>query len=208
MGIKKYASNIACRAEFGRFPLLNKAKALAIKYWARLDKGTPNKFVNEAYCVAKELESEWFDAVAYSLSINGLLAYLLNSSRYTNEDMKETYQKRLDDQYIQKWLVSLAESSRFKILKTIGYSDYSIRKYLLYIKNPSIRKIFTRLRIDMNILGECQNRHRRNSNSESNHLSCLLCGQGIENVSHFILECSNNYLKQLREEMCSKLRCL
>ena len=42
MGINKYASNVACMGELGRLPLINKARALALRFRGLLHKTSIN----------------------------------------------------------------------------------------------------------------------------------------------------------------------
>ena len=133
-----------------------------------------------------------------------MLSFFLDSSQTTCKIIKQNFQKVLDDQYRQKWQTSMSESSRFKVLNTVSNS-YTISNYLVQIKNPVIRKIFTRLRIDMNVLRDCKARCQGNRNTIQISPNCLLCDQGIENVQHFLLECSNTELMQYREDMFTKV---
>ena len=59
---------------------------------------------------------------------------------------------------------------------------YERSAYLSVIKTHEIRNIFTRLRVDMNILASC--RYRQPSAPVS-----PMCQTGIEDIEHFILVC-------------------
>ena len=61
--------------------------------------------------------------------------------------------------------------------------DVHISIYLICIRNPFIRLIFTRLRIDMNCLAKCKTK----KNSTQGRTVCLLCTQGSETVEHWIV---------------------
>ena len=54
--------------------------------------------------------------------------------------------------------------------------------YIYKIRNPCIRKIFTRLRIDMKVLSTC----RINKTIAP---ACPLCSRELESVLHFVLKC-------------------
>ena len=53
LGVSKYSSTSAVNSELGRFPILNNALSFAVKYWIRLNSGTSNKILNEAFKVNK-----------------------------------------------------------------------------------------------------------------------------------------------------------
>ena len=78
LGVNKYASNIACRGELGRYPLINKAKALAVKYWARLEMTSSHLLINCAYQTMKRMESRWLKSINFTREINGLTEIKLN----------------------------------------------------------------------------------------------------------------------------------
>ena len=54
----------------------------------------------------------------------------------------------------QNWQASVSSSSRLQVLSELKTEDYKISKYVLDIRGPLIRKTFTRLRIDLNVLQE------------------------------------------------------
>ena len=53
----------ASRGELGRFPLCNKIWSLAVKYWMRLEKGTDNLFLVNAYECAKAHNNIWLQQI-------------------------------------------------------------------------------------------------------------------------------------------------
>ena len=48
LGVKKQTSNIACRAEMGRFPLHLEMYVSMIKYWLRLNKTPRDRLTADA----------------------------------------------------------------------------------------------------------------------------------------------------------------
>ena len=194
LGVNKYASNIACRGKLGRYSLINKAKALAEKYWARLEKTTSNLLINCAYQTMKRMELRWLQSIYFTLDINGLTEIKLNSQHMSLGRLKSTYLNRLNDQYAQNWQASVSSSSRLQFLSELK-KDFNISKYLLNIRDPLIRKTFTRLRIDLNILQECKSRQ---NTTDSNNTTCPLCHSSNETVSQFLNECNDNELTNHR----------
>ena len=59
-----------------------------------------------------------------------------------------------------------------------------MKQYIYKVKDPHIRKIFTRLRIDMNLLKTSK------SLGEQQNLICDFCSLEPETVDHFLLRCS------------------
>ena len=108
--------------------------------------------------------------------------------------LKSTYLNRLNDQYAQNWQASVSSSSRLQFLSELK-KDFNISKYLPNIRDPLIRKTFTRLRIDLNILQECKSRQ---NTTDSNNTTCPLCHSSNETVSQFLNECNDNELTNHR----------
>ena len=57
-------------------------------------------------------------------------------------------------------------------------------KYIDKIINPEIREIYTRLRIDMNVLSTSK------ASGNPHNTTCFLCENESETVGHFLLRCS------------------
>ena len=98
-------------------------------------------------------------------------------------------------QYTQNWQASVSSSSRLQILSEFKTEDFNISKYLLDIRDPLIRKTFTRLRIDLSILQECKSWQ---NTTDSNNTTCPLCNSSNETVLHFLNECNDNKLTNQR----------
>ena len=193
LGKNKYASNIACRSELGRYPLLNTARSHAIKYWGRLENGTNNVFVNNAFATAKSDNDRWLQAVEYYMDINGLSEMFNNANKYTPNELKYIIHQRVNDQYIQYARNKLESSPKFKILNIIRHEDYAMYNYLNMVRSSNIRKTITRLRIDMNTLNDCQYRQNKNTVNK-----CRFCNNdSVEDVEHFLIDCYKfNNLRQ------------
>ena len=73
-------------------------------------------------------------------------------------------------------------SSRFVTLRELS-DDFKLPVYINVIKNPSIRLLFTRLRIDINVLSTSRGSKKIRKDI------CPLCSVEAEDVSHFILRC-------------------
>jgi exonuclease III len=181
LNMSKYASSEACRGELGQYPLCNKIWILIIRYWLRLEQGTPNIFVNKAYQVAKENKHPWTQGIKALLDRHGF-GYAWNRSDQENGGLDKLFQTSLNDQYYQRWHSNIHSSNRFVELSLLK-NEFRISDYLLKNHNIETRNILTRLRIDMNKLMQCQGRQRNVSRS------CPCCKTDNESVSHFLLKC-------------------
>ena len=180
LNVTKFASNMCMYSELRRFPILHNAWSLAIKYWLRLCTGTGNILLNNAYRLAMEENHMWVQSIQYLLSSNGL-GDIWICPENANAQFHKLFRLRLNDQFIQRWYNFINTSSRFVTLRELS-DDFKLPVYINVIKNPSIRLLFTRLRIDINVLSTSRGSQKRKD-------LCPLCSVEAEDVSHFILRC-------------------
>ena len=183
LNVSKYASSTAVEGELGRFPVNNTVKGLMIKYWLRLNAGASNSLLNEAYKECYEKEHEWLQNIQYLLYENGF-GNVWNSPNSVNADLFHKYfRQRLNDIHVQNWNSKLSLSNRFDTLRML-HKNYSIENYIKVINDAKKREIFTRLRIDVNILSTCKG--QGNLQQEL----CPLCNAEPESVTHFLFSCN------------------
>ena len=104
LNVSKYASKNTVNAELGRCPIMHKAWGLAVKYWLRLENGTENAILNEAFLEAKTANRDWIQIVQYVLCTNGFRDIWLNPLNCTEQTFHKMFIQRLDDQYRQNLL--------------------------------------------------------------------------------------------------------
>ena len=190
LNISKRSSNFAVKSELARYPVYYHALNLSVKYWYRMESGTKNVFLNKAYQVQKEQNFTWVQNISNVLSSNGLREmFLAPTLLRSSKHISFLFKQRLYDQYMQCWQSNLEQSKRFTVLNQLKCT-FNKSTYLSIIKSPSIRNIFTRLRIDMNMLQTCKTK------TLQNNLNCPYCTHSVETVSHFILYCSHYSLQR------------
>ena len=168
---------------------------LAIKYWIRPESGTANTFLNEAYTEAKRNEHSWLQSIQYLLCKNGYKDMWIDKTSYDHRVFHKYFLQRLDDQFKQNFSCDIASSARFRILSSLK-DNFGMSPYLTHIRNPSIRNIFTRLRIDLNCLATCK--------TQGNFSMCPLCKLEPETVECFIIKCPHytDEIIFLRQKHC------
>ena len=87
-------------------------------------------------------------------------------------------------------------SEKFDLLRNImqGHGSFKCQKYINLIKNPSVREIFTKLRINFNTL-----EYSKHLIGKSEYLGvCQKCSKNlIEDPKHLLFEC--DYYSELRQ---------
>ena len=183
LNLPKQTGNNACRGELGRFPICNKIWSLAIKYWLRLEHGTDNVFLNNAYNCAKTENHKWVQQVYGILKTYGMGHVWNNPLAFSTQTIGKSFEQRLNDNYIQTWRQTQSNSNRFKLQSEL-IDTYKVSPYLNNINDIGTRNIISRLRVDMNPLNECMGRQHRVPNRY-----CPICPSLVESVPHFLFHC-------------------
>ena len=183
LNISKYASNTAVQGELGRMPIVSIARGLAIKYWLRLNSGTENRLLNESYKICVQNNHDWIQSIQSMLCENGFGDVWTNPALVDKESFHKYFRRRLNDQHVQNWSSKIQNSNRFTTLQKLE-NNYEMKQYVTKVKDPNVREIFTRLRIDMNLLNTSK------SNREQQNDICSFCNVESETVGHFLLRCS------------------
>ena len=203
LNISKYASNTATQFELGCKPIDNKMFSLAIKYWLRLANGTSNLFLNKAYTEALEQNYDWVQGIQFLLCSNGFGDVWRMPCSVNRLNFHKTFKVRLNDQADQNIISKLNSSTRFDVLRALNNNVTKIerQKYINIIKNPSIREIFTRLRIDLNVLENS----KQNINKSPFGGNCPNCSiSAKETTYHLLFKC--NKFSDVRDRIYTSLR--
>ena len=191
LNVTKFSSTTAVMGELGRYPIIYNAWGHSIKYWLRLNNGTRNTVLNEAYKVVLNEKHDWIQSIQYLLCKNGFRNVWLKPNEVNMDSFHKIFKRRLHDQYEQTFFSKLTSSDRLTVLSSMK-TEFKRSGYIDKIKSPDIRKTFTRLRIDNNVLNECKFRFNQIISK-----SCYHCKNTTEGVSHFLLDC--DLYKQKRE---------
>ena len=178
LNLSKYASNMAVQGELARFPLQHKAWGLAIKHWLRFCHGTSNVLSNAAFKSACDIEHPWLQSIKYLLTHNGFGDVFLDPMPIA-PNFGKIFVQRLNDQFQETWKSNMHASSRFVYLNQCK-NVYERSAYLSVMKTHEIRNIFTRLRVDINILAS--SRYRQPSAPV-----CPLCQTGVEDILYWFV---------------------
>ena len=189
LNLSKYSSNFAIQGELGVLPIEHRAYCLTVKYWLRLYHKTKNVLLNEMFDEVKNDQYQWLQSIQASLCTNGFGDVWINPGSVNPENFHKVFRQRLDDQYIQAWRNKIDNSTRFHVLSTLSSNEstYSRSKYIDKIKNPSVREIFTRLRVDMSVLASSV----ANLNDRNPEGICVHCtSNDVETPEHFLFHCT------------------
>ena len=103
LNLSKHTGNNACRGglHVGRFPICNKIWSLSVKYWLRLEQGTDNLFLNNAFLCAKTENHKWVHKMCSIMTWFGMGHIWSNPTSYTPTHVGKELEQHLNNTYIQ-----------------------------------------------------------------------------------------------------------
>lgn len=208
LGIPWYASNNACRAELGRYPLKQDIQSNIYTYYLRLKHNACNPLLKEAFHWSMSQPSD-FTKICFDLDAKVMTQ---NRSSYQQpilkHEMKIKRKEILDilkKEYQNRWTMEKANSSstfvnQFK-------NTYTYEHYLSLVKNSAHRILLTKLRLGTHTLriqtGKYEN---KGGPIPVNQRTCIVCKtDSVDNEEHFIGHCQTfshirtKYFKHIAE---------
>jgi hypothetical protein len=187
------------RGELGKPPIECEIKKRLITFWTQLIDNTSSKFSSKMYRVlyqmhtAGEFSSQWIVNIESILNNSGLGYVFQEQCSYGDNWLKETIKQNVNDQYQQKWLTDITNSTKCSTYRLFKKS-FEFEKYLVqlpyprYIEMCKFRTTNHKLPIE---LGRYRNVPRPDRH-------CTTCNQRtLGDEFHFILVCPA--LSALRE---------
>ena len=187
--VNNKASNIACRAELGRLPLIIPINQRIMKYIVYLNNKDSDSIVKQSFLMSKNLHST-NNSGFYSNFMNLIEHYHLPNfdPGSLDNDRIRRYTTNMKDKYISFWRYSLEHSRKLEFYKV--FKEYSTSDYLQHLRNFNERRNLVKFKLSnhklMIELGRYQSDHIPKENR-----FCPLCKSNqVENETHFLLDCS------------------
>ena len=194
LGVNRRASNLASRAELGKFPLLIPIYKRIINYITHIIELPDTSIVKQAFSLSKELFKN--GKPSFYSNVTKILKPLC-PPLFRNSDNLETFINNckqynalelIKEKYISSWRQKMANSTKLSFYNSIK-KDYKIEKHLYIIKNFTQRRMFTQFRISNHKL-EIEN--GRYKNIPRDQRLCEYCDSSeVEEEYHFALQCQN-----------------
>jgi hypothetical protein len=205
LGTNRKASNIACRAELGKFQLLISIKRNIINYTKHIHNLPDQSLVKQSLKLPKELYENNKESY-YGNIINMLKTFYPDQTNIETDIINyqtKTIVENMKEKYVEFWKHKMLNSSKLSFLGKFK-KDYRIEPYLSVVKNPTVRKTFSKFRISNHKL---EIEYGRYKNIPREKRTCKLChSDEVEDEFHFAFTCqkyndiranSNNILKNL-----------
>ncbi len=212
--VGKYTSNLASRAEMGRFPLLISIAQASINYWMNI-LASPDKLVYSAYCeevnADKTGSKNWVTLIRCILRRCNL-ERLWHAQRVKNHrQVLQQVRSQLENQFKHTFFKQIEDvnsknkqsGNKLRTYKLIK-KHYKMERYLL-IRDmpPHVKRALTSIRISAHNLEIERGRMSQPQPTPVGERCCKHCRNSqsnkIEDEVHFISECP--LYRQLRTEM-------
>ncbi|KAL2076447.1 hypothetical protein ACEWY4_027956 [Coilia grayii] len=194
LGVHRHASNLACRAELGRFPLLMDIDKRASKFYHHLKSEQDTCHYNALLEMVKYPERDPFTYLKTK--------YDLNEMDMTQAKAK-LIEKETKEEYYHYWLDKIEHSNKLNCFQKIK-NNYELATYLTEIKEFKQRKCVTSYRIIDHSLAIETGRHRQTWLPKEERL-CEQCNEGaVEDELHFLTVCSK--YSSIRKHYFEKFR--
>ena len=152
LGVSKFTSTSATLRELGQYPESLKATRLALMYFYRLeaciDKNYDSLLFN-AYMSMKTHFHPWLESVKFTLAKHGLSSLCNNIKNLVRGYVKSKIKNRLYQVYEQENSTAIKEKGYLRLLYDCTKNEaYEKRKYLELVNSPSIRTVYSRIRMN------------------------------------------------------------
>ena len=178
------ASNIACRAELGRLPLIIPINQRIMKYVVYLNNKDNDSIVKQSFLMSKNLHSI-NNSGFYSNFINLIEHYHLPNfdPESLDNDRIRRYTTNMKEKYISFWRHSLEHSRKLEFHKVFK-DEYSTSDYLQQLRNFNERRNLVKFKLSNHKLMIELGRYQTDHISRENRLT------------HFLLDCSKYSLQR------------
>jgi hypothetical protein len=189
LGVNRKASNIACRSELGKYPLLLTIRKNIINYFKRiLQLEDDNTILKQSFIMSKQLYIKGKESF-YTNTIDMLKPYYENTTNFEDDLLNYNTThivNKMKDKYFEHWRHKITNSSKLSFFCTFK-KEYKMEEYLSIIKNPKIRSTLSRYRVSNHNL---QIERGRYENIPQEQRICKFCNSNeVENEYHFALKC-------------------
>ena len=201
LGISKYTSTTLTLGELGRFPIEIKIILLNLFYWLRLEQGSSNPLLDQAFLTMKRENHPWLENVKYLLFKIGCRDIWEFPTLWTKTRLKYRVKRTLEDMHAQlysQYIHNDKNLERCQVMKICQNSLYKEKEYLNRVHSPLVRCVFSKLRLDANCTLDSIDRGYRGKKSLISE--CNTC-KVKQTVQHILFECQIIELGTIRNKL-------
>ena len=194
--VNNKASNVACRAELGRLPLIIPINQKIMKYFVYLNNKDNDSIVKQSFLMSKNLHFI-NNSGFYSNFMNLIEQYHVSNldPESLDNDRIRRYTTNMKEKYISSWRHSLEHSKKLEFYKVFK-DDYVTSDYLNQLRNFNERRNLVKLRVSNHKLMIELGRYQTDHMPRETRLCPLCKSNQVENETHFLLQCSKYSLQR------------
>ena len=211
LGVNQKTTNIACRAELGRYPLMIQILTNIISYRARLEKRNDSDLVKESYNDDIMLHtyglSSWYSCTEEILKTLNYNSHIFNQSP---KKLRKTVQNKLKafyDIYHRETINNdnrkdPNEKNKLRTYRTFK-ENIKYEPYLDLDINKNLIKKYTQLRLSAHRLQIELARHIKTTKNDRHTQKlqarkCQLCLNSDEDEMHFVMQCPSYNIERTK----------
>ena len=198
LGISKYASTTLALGELGRFPVEIKIILLNLFYWLRLEQGSSNPLLDQAFLTIKGENHPWLDNIKYLLFKIGCRDVWEGPETWSKARLKFRVKTRLEDMHAQsynQYVHDDVKRERCQVTKLCQSTSYMKKEYLNRVRSPLVQSMLTKLRLDANCTLDSIDRGFRGGKKLGTE--CKTCKMK-QSVQHVLIECQVTEICNIR----------
>ena len=195
LGVHKYSVNDAVRAEFGILPIAIFGLQASTNFWVHLINLSESSLAYQSYKDSMNFPkgfAQKFKIFLHKINFSHLWD---NQSTFSKKRLSHAIVNNLKDSYINFWTdkihddsKSLPNGNKLRTYRTFK-SLYERETYLFVNELPKMEiSTFAKLRISAHDLHIEKGRHTK---TKLSNRKCFLCGIGVEDERHFVMNCSS-----------------
>ena len=198
LGVGKYTSNLACRAELGRYPILISACSLAIKFWKNLLE-SPDKLSHCAYKEELKLniagQNNWAGFIKQILHRCNMDNIWVRQKVNRDENIQVKVRNALKSQYSNIFFDRLnmttgttgKTGNKLRTYKLVK-NEYEAEHYLTRGLSFRVARAIAKLRLSAHDLA-IETGRRARPHVPASERYCKFCTGQVEDEIHFLIQC-------------------
>ena len=198
LGVNRKTTNIACRGELGKFPLLISIHKRMIKYISHINTLPDFALVKQAFLISKELyikNQQGFYQNVMKILKSYDPSFELNELETITQHQLSEFINNVRNKYTTFWKHKLQNSSKLSFLASFK-TEFKLEEYLTFVKNSSHRRLLCQFRTSSHKLSIESGRYQNISRQQR---LCEYCNSNeVEDEHHFSISCK--YYEQQRND--------
>ena len=208
--VSRRISNVAAKAELGRFPVMKSIIVAILKYYMRLKLLNDGELVFNAFISQQNMQRNCYNTLTYCQACEILNREIgVTPIENNSKPILNKYGKKIKDKCIEKFkvlfkqqMLTMQNTSSKLLLYSYVKKEYSYERYL----DSGCQNLpaLTKFRMSLHWLPIERGRYHKPKIPRRERF-CIFCRQRLGSEFHVMMECKSDILKQLRTFFLTKI---